>query len=38
MASKAIREVRKQEQTHVNWNEQTLTKLAMEIATQAAAA
>jgi rubrerythrin len=35
MASKAIREVRKQEQVHVNWNQQTLTKLAMEIATQA---
>jgi rubrerythrin len=35
IASKAIREVRKQEQAHVNWNEQTLTKLAMEIATQA---
>ncbi len=34
IASKAIREVRKQEQTHVNWNEQTLTKLALEIATQ----
>ncbi len=35
MASKAIREVRKQERAHVNWNEQTLTTLAMEIATQA---
>ena len=34
MASKAIREVRKQEQAHLNWNEQTLTKLALEIATQ----
>ena len=34
MASKAIREVRKQEQAHLNWNEQTLTKLAMEMATQ----
>jgi rubrerythrin len=34
MASKAIREVRKQEQTHVNWNEQTLTKLAREAAMQ----
>ncbi len=35
IASKAIREVRKQEQAHLNWNEQTLTKLALEIATQA---
>jgi uncharacterized protein (DUF305 family) len=35
MASKAIRAVRKQEQAHVNWSEQTLTKLALEIATQA---
>jgi len=34
MASKAIREVRKQEQAHLNWNEQTLTKLAKEIATR----
>jgi hypothetical protein len=32
MAAKAVREVRRQEQTHVNWNEQTLTKLAMEAA------
>lgn len=35
MASRAIREVRKQEQTHLNWNEQTLSKLAMESATHA---
>jgi len=35
MASKASREVRKQEQAHLNWNEQTLTNLAMEIATHA---
>jgi rubrerythrin len=35
MALKAIREVRKQEQAHLNWNEQTLTKLAKEIATRA---
>ncbi len=34
MASKAVREVRKQEQAHVNWNEQTLTKLAREAAIQ----
>ena len=32
IASKAIREVRKQEQAHLIWNEQTLTKLALEIA------
>lgn len=35
MASKAIREIRKQEQAHLNWNEQTLSKLAMESAMHA---
>jgi rubrerythrin len=35
MASQAIREVRKQEQAHVNWNEQTLNKLAMESSMRA---
>ncbi len=35
MASKAIREVRKQEQTHLNWNEHALTTLAMESAMRA---
>ena len=35
MASKAIREVSKQEQAHLNWNEQTLSKLAMESAMRA---
>lgn len=34
IAVKAVREVRKQEKSHVDWNEQTLTKLAMESATQ----
>jgi len=34
IASKAVREVRKQEQAHLNWNEQTLTKLAREAANQ----
>jgi rubrerythrin len=32
MATKAISEVRKQEKTHLDWNEQTLSKLAMESA------
>jgi len=35
IASKAIREVRKQEQAHLNWNEQTLNKLAMESSMRA---
>ena len=35
VASKAIREVRKQEQAHLNWNEQTLNKLAMESSVRA---
>ncbi len=35
MASKAVREVRKQEQAHLNWNEQTLNKLAMESSVSA---
>jgi hypothetical protein len=30
MAIKAVSEVRKQEKTHLSWNEQTLSKLAME--------
>jgi rubrerythrin len=33
MASSAIQEVRKQEKAHLSWNEQTLSKLAMELAT-----
>jgi hypothetical protein len=32
IAVKAIREVRKQEQSHLSWNEKTLTELAMESA------
>lgn len=32
IAGKAVREVRKQEKAHLNWNDQTLTKLAMESA------
>jgi len=36
-ASKAIAEVRRQEKTHLDWNEKTLTRLAMESATQVAA-
>jgi hypothetical protein len=32
MAAEAVREVRKQEQTHLDWNEQTLSALAMEAA------
>jgi len=35
MASMAIREVSKQERAHLNWNEQTLSKLAMESAMRA---
>jgi hypothetical protein len=35
MVVKAVREVRKQEKLHLDWNEQTLTKLAMESATRA---
>ena len=35
VASKAVREVRKQEQAHLNWNEQTLNKLAMESSVSA---
>jgi hypothetical protein len=37
MALKAVREVRKQEKSHLDWNEQTLTKLAMESAMHAPA-
>ena len=33
-ATKAISEVRRQEKTHLDWNEKTLSKLAMESATQ----
>jgi rubrerythrin len=36
-ATKAISEVRRQEKTHVDWNEKTLSKLAMESAMQPAA-
>jgi hypothetical protein len=36
MAVKAVREVRKQEKLHLDWNEQTLTRLAMESATETA--
>jgi len=32
--SQAVREVRKQEQKHLDWNERTLTTLATEAATQ----
>lgn len=32
MATKAVSEVRKQEKMHLDWNEQTLSKLAMESA------
>jgi rubrerythrin len=32
MATKAIREVRRQEKTHLDWNEQTMSKLVMESA------
>jgi rubrerythrin len=35
-ASKAVSEVRRQEKTHLDWNEKTLSKLAMESATQVA--
>ena len=35
MATKAIREVRKQEKMHLDWNEKTLSKLAMETAMRA---
>jgi len=38
MATKAISEVRRQEKTHVDWNEKTLNRLAMESATQASSA
>jgi rubrerythrin len=34
MVNKATHEVREQEKTHLDWNEHTLTKLAMESATQ----
>jgi rubrerythrin len=37
MAIKAVREVRKQEKSHLDWNEQTLTRLAMESSTHAPA-
>jgi hypothetical protein len=37
IALKAVREVRKQEKSHLNWNEQTLSKLAMEAAMHAPA-
>ncbi len=33
-ATKAVSEVRRQEKTHLDWNEKTLSKLAMEAATQ----
>ncbi len=36
MATKAVSEVRRQEKTHVDWNEKTLNKLAMEAASQIA--
>jgi rubrerythrin len=36
-ATKAISEVRRQEKTHVDWNEKTLSKLAMESAMRPAA-
>ena len=38
MATKAVSEVRRQEKTHVDWNEKTLNKLAMESASQASTA
>jgi rubrerythrin len=38
MATKAVSEVRRQEKTHVDWNEKTLNKLAMEAASQASSA
>lgn len=34
IAIRAVREVRKQENDHVAWNQQTLTKLALEAAHQ----
>ncbi len=34
LAKKATAEVRRQEKSHLNWNEQTLTKLAMNAAMQ----
>ena len=37
MAAKAVREVQKQEKSHLDWNEQTLSKLAMEAAMRAPA-
>jgi rubrerythrin len=37
MALKAVSEVRKQEKTHLSWNEETLSKLAMESAMRAPA-
>jgi len=36
-AAKAISEVRRQEKTHLDWNEKTLSKLAMESAMHAPA-
>jgi hypothetical protein len=38
MATKAVSEVRRQEKTHVDWNEKTMNKLAMEAASQASSA
>ena len=35
LVSRAVREVRKQERAHLDWNERTLTTIAMEAATQA---
>ena len=35
MVGKAVREVRKQEKAHLDWNERTLTTLAMETAVSA---
>ena len=35
LATKAVSEVRRQEKSHLDWNEKTLTSLAMEAATQA---
>jgi len=32
MVGKAVREVRKQEKAHLDWNQRTLTTLAMEAA------
>jgi rubrerythrin len=37
MATKAVSEVRRQETAHLNWNEQTLSKLAMESSMHPAA-